>query len=173
MAKNTVTVLNAYGEPSEVTYSGPTRVVKHLIFPYFYEGESPMQPGMNVFFEKMLKRGEILNIEESGIRPADLAKGESLGSFFNDEELAAMENAGQAPENPDANPSFNASEAGEHELAEHITEQRLNIDETVALSGGDPVVAQRILEAESIASGGDSRKGVVAGLTAVIEAGNQ
>jgi len=151
----------------EVTYSGDTRVVKHLLFPYFIEGESPMQPGLNVFYEKIAKRGDELDVDD--LRDADLEKGERLGSFFNDEELKQIRRAeasGGSLESADVD--FDASEAGEHEIAEYITEQRLTVDETVALSGGDPVVAQRILEAESVASGGDSRKGVVAGLEAVI-----
>jgi hypothetical protein len=153
-------------EEEVVTYSGDTRVVKHLLFPYFIEGESAMQPGLMVFYEKIAKRGEEIDISE--LREADLEKGERLGSFFNDDEMRQIARAGVEGNLEAAGVGFDASEAGEHEIAEYITENRLTVDETVALSGGDPVVAQRVLEAESVASGGDSRKGVVAGLEAVI-----
>jgi hypothetical protein len=159
-------------EEEKVTYSGDTRVVKHLLFPYFVIGEHPMIPGQEIYEEKTARRGE--EVPVSDLRKMDLEKGERLGSFFNDEELKAMERIGDAGGDIDlVNSGFNASEAGEHEIAEHITSNKLNVDDTVALAGGDVETAQRVLEAESIASGGDSRKGVVAGLEVVISRANQ
>jgi len=159
-------------QEQEVTYSGDTRVVKHLLFPYFEETESDSMPGVNVFAERVAKRGQVISVDE--IREADLKKGERLGSFFNDEELAEMERIADSGGNPmEVNTTFDASEMGEHEIAEHIEENKLSVQDTVALAGSDPDTAQRVLEAESIAQGGDSRKGVVAGLEAIIERGNQ
>lgn len=150
------------------TYSGDTRVVKHLLFPYFVEEDSDTTPGARVFAEHLAHRGD--TVKTSEMRELDLKKGERLGSFFNDEELSALEKAGGVGQaNLEAISSeFSASEAGPHEISEYIVENQLNVDETVALSGGDAETAQRVMEAESIASGGDSRKGVIAGLEAVI-----
>lgn len=159
-------------QEQEVTYSGDTRVVKHLLFPYYVEAEHPMFPDQKVYEERTARRGEVLKVED--LRKQDLEKGERLGSFFNDSEIKAMERVaadGGDPSNSD--PDFDATEAGEHEIAEYIETNKLNVDDTIALSKGDPETAQRILEAESIATGGDSRKGVVAGLEAVISRGNQ
>lgn len=151
----------------EATYSGDTRVVKHLLFPYFVEQESDVQPGVTVWAERIAHRGETVKVSE--MRESDLKKGERLGSFFNDDELKALERVLESGGNPDAASSdFAASESSPHEIAEHITANSLNVDDTVALSDGDPETAQRVLEAEELASGGDPRKGVVAGLEAVI-----
>jgi len=57
------------------------------------------------------------------------------------------------------------------QLAEWIKEERPTINDVVQASGGDPDVARKLLEAEAQAQSGESRKGVVEGLTAVISRG--
>lgn len=49
-------------------------------------------------------------------------------------------------------------------LADHITANKLTVDDTVALAGNDPELAKRVLEAERLASNGAPRAGVEAGL---------
>lgn len=56
------------------------------------------------------------------------------------------------------------------DLAQWITDEKATVDETVALAEGDKALAEKVLEAESIATGGDGRKGVVSKLSAITEA---
>lgn len=55
-------------------------------------------------------------------------------------------------------------------LADHITANKLTVDDTVALAGEDPALARRVLEAERLASGGSPRTGVETGLQKIIGA---
>jgi hypothetical protein len=55
------------------------------------------------------------------------------------------------------------------EIAAHIEAESPNTDDTVALAKGDPTLAPKVLEAESIATGGDPRKGVKDALTKLAE----
>lgn len=52
-----------------------------------------------------------------------------------------------------------------------IQQERPTVNDVVQASGGDPQIAQRLLEAESKAQEGEPRKGVLEGLTAVISRG--
>lgn len=54
-------------------------------------------------------------------------------------------------------------------LADHISESKLTVDDTVALAENDPERARRVLEAEQLASGGSPRAGVAAGLQKIID----
>src|SRR5262252_2325326 len=72
-----------YESPEE--YSGDTRTIKHLLFPWLVETESPMFPGETILTERTAKQGEEVSVEELG--PLALEKGERLGSFYTDEEL--------------------------------------------------------------------------------------
>lgn len=56
----------------------------------------------------------------------------------------------------------------DEELEAWIREEHPNVNEVVAASNGDPELASRLLEAESRAQDGDSRKGVVDGLMHVM-----
>lgn len=57
------------------------------------------------------------------------------------------------------------------QLADWIKTERPNVNDVVQASGGDPDVAQKLLEAESQATDGEPRKGVLEGLSAVISRG--
>jgi hypothetical protein len=57
------------------------------------------------------------------------------------------------------------------DLARWIQTEQPNVNETVQASGGEPDLAHKLLEAESQATDGDPRKGVVDGLSAVIGRG--
>lgn len=57
------------------------------------------------------------------------------------------------------------------ELAEWISTENPNVQDTVNASRGEPEIAQKLLEAETQAKDGDPRAGVVQGLTAVISQG--
>ena len=57
------------------------------------------------------------------------------------------------------------------ELAEWIRTERPTVNDVVQASGGDPELAQKLLEAEAQATEGQPRKGVLEGLSAVISRG--
>jgi len=57
------------------------------------------------------------------------------------------------------------------DLADWIKTEHPIVNDVVQASGGDPDVAQKLLEAESQATGGEPRKGVLEGLSAVISRG--
>lgn len=55
-------------------------------------------------------------------------------------------------------------------LADHITTNKLTVDDTVALAQDDPARAARVLEAERLASGGSPRAGVEQSLQKITDA---
>lgn len=57
------------------------------------------------------------------------------------------------------------------QLADWIRSERPTVNDVVQASGGDPDVATKLLEAESQATNGEARKGVLEGLSAVISRG--
>jgi hypothetical protein len=57
------------------------------------------------------------------------------------------------------------------DLARWIEGEKPNVQDTVNASGGEPDLARKLLEAESQATDGEPRRGVLEGLTAVISRG--
>jgi len=155
-----------YQSPDEFT--GDTRTIKHLLFPWLVETESPMFPGETILSERTASQGEQVTVEELG--PLALEKGERLGAFYTDAELAAMEEEAAEPA------TVEAEEPGEmsvDELAAYIEEHKPNVDQTVALADNDPEQAQKVLDAETQATGGVPRSGVEKGLEAIIARSTQ
>lgn len=66
---------------------------------------------------------------------------------------------------------LNVVTASVDDLARWIESEKPNIQEVVDASGGEPDLAQKLLEAESQATDGDPRKGVMDGLATVISRG--
>ncbi len=62
----------------------------------------------------------------------------------------------------------NAASVGK--LADHITAEKLTVDDTIALAEDDPEMARRVMEAERLASGDSPRAGVLTGLEKIIGA---
>jgi len=155
-----------YQSPEEFT--GDTRTVKHLLFPWLVETESPMFPGETILSERTASQGEQVSVEELGLLA--LEKGERLGAFYTDAELAAMEEEAAEPA------TVEAGEPGEmtvDELAAYIEEHKPNVDQTIALAENDPEQAQNVLDAETQATGGVPRAGVEKGLEAIIARSTQ
>src|SRR5688572_6195741 len=144
-----------------------SRTVKVLIFTYHKEVDHPAYAGIKTVVEKMAKLGDTIPLDE--LTPASLEKGERLGAFYTDAELKAAE-SGSSSEGEGDEGAPNFSEMGEFELAEHLKNEKPNVQDTVAMAGDDSDLAARILEAEGIASSGDPRSGVVDGLNKIIEA---
>lgn len=58
------------------------------------------------------------------------------------------------------------------EVADWIESEKPNASETIAAAGDDPAAAQTVLEAESVATKGDPRKGVADSLQKIIDQGD-
>jgi hypothetical protein len=65
--------------------------------------------------------------------------------------------------------SLNVASASVDDIASHIESESLNASDTVALAGDDPVLAQKVLDAENAAHGGDGRTTVVSKLEKLAE----
>jgi len=157
-------------EPHE-HYQGQkdSRVVKHLRFPYQVEIHNPVQPdGAPILQARIAKRGDELSTEELGLYA--LERGERLGSFFTDAELARFNRSGRDVEAADTG-EFSPATAGEYEIAEWIENNKPNVEDTVALAGDDPETAKRVLAAEQIATKGVPRAGVEQKLAPIIAKG--
>jgi hypothetical protein len=140
-----------------------SRVVKFLMFPFMVESPNPTHSGGEpVLKERVGKQNEVISIEELG--PLALERGERLGAFYTDAELA-----GATPEQIEAGEAepVNFAEWGVPELTEYIEKNQPNIADTVAMAQEDPEAAGRVLEAETAATDGDPRSGVVKGLQKV------
>jgi hypothetical protein len=117
------------------------------------------------------KYGEVSRGEEL---PDNLDKGEAkrlrdAGYLCSPEDLARADaiRAGQAVDPVDTQVelgAFEATKATDDELAAYILDQKLTVDDTVALAGDDPELRARVLAAEGVASSGSPRAGVVKAL---------
>jgi len=158
-----------YESPEE--FSGDTRTIKALLFPWMVETESPMFPGETILAERTASQGEEVTVEELG--PLALEKGERLGAFYTDAELEAMQEAAAEAEAPAEVEADNPGAMSADELADYIEEHHPNVDQTIALANNDPEQAQKVLDAETQATGGVPRAGVEKGLAAIIERSTQ
>jgi hypothetical protein len=164
-----------YETPDEYAEQGDTRVIRDLRFSYLAATEDAN--GQIILEPVDLVRGEEVTLDELG--KLALKKGEENHSFYTTAERERVE-AGQ-PEggsSATATEGGNVSELGEYELADYIKGanpegRALKAQEVVDLAGNDTDLAHRLLQAENIASDGDPRKSVEAGLTSIIEGGNQ
>ena len=170
-ADPTATAGEGYEVPEEYADQGDSRVIRALRFLYTVETEDP-GTGLKVLEPKEAFMGEEVTLGQIGLIAQ--MKGEGEHSFYTSDERDRLE-AGQ---NPDASqlpaPTGEVSSLGEYELAEYIKGsnpegKELTVNETIALAGDDKDLAHRVLQAENIATDGEPRKGVEAGLTAIIE----
>jgi hypothetical protein len=168
-ADPTATAGEDYEVPEEYAGQGDTRVIRALRFLYTVSREDAS--GMIVVEPQEALEGEKVTLEQIGLIAQ--MKGEESHSFYTDDERERIESGGN-PDEPATLPSGDVSSLGEYELAEYIkgdnpNGKELTVNETVALAQGDKDFAHRLLQAENIATDGEPRKGVEAGLTSIIE----
>lgn len=157
-------------QPSDAyANQGDTRVVRDLSFAYMVGQEGP--DGVLNLIATEVPRNTEVSIEQIGL--IALEKGERYNSFYTDKQLERMRNSGTA-----AAPAGEVTEIGtlgEHELAEWLTSDNpetgraWTINEVLEKVGDDKDLANRMLAAENIATDGDPRSGLEAGLTKTIE----
>jgi hypothetical protein len=159
--------LSDYESPKEYADQGDTRVVKDLMFAYTVETVD--QAGNSTVTSRDAPRDTELQIAQIGL--LNLKKGEENGSFYTSDELDNMTRTGSP--NPTPGGDADISSMGEIELAEWLKTGKdggaFTVDEIMEAVGNDRDLANRMLAAENIASDGDPRKGLEAGLTRVVE----
>jgi hypothetical protein len=169
-ADPTTVETEGYETPDEYGGQGDDRIVRVLRFIYTVEREDPS--GATTIDTREAVAGDTVTLDQIGLIAQ--MKGEASHSFYTDEERELLE-SGQNPDQPPSSATGgDISSMGEYELAEYIKGanpdgKELTVGETVALAGDDPDLAHRILQAENIATDGEPRKGVEAGLTSIIE----
>ncbi len=150
-----------YKSPKQYSDQGDTRVVKNHGFRYLaLQGEDAA--GNPVLTPVNLNRGETVTVDQIG--KLALMQGENIGAFYTQDELDVLAGKKAAPQAVE-----DLSSAGEFELAEWIKNDKPTVDEVLEKVGDDKDLANRMLQAENIATDGDPRKGVELGLTAIIE----
>ena len=159
--------LSGYKSPKEYSDQGDTRVVRNLLFSYLVETKAG--DGTVILQPRDVPRGTELRIDQIGLLA--LKNGEKEHAFYTSEELDNMANLGR--ETPPPNAGTNISALGEVELAEWIATGKdggaFTVDEVMEAVGTDKDLAHRMLAAENVASDGDPRKSLEAGLTRIIE----
>jgi hypothetical protein len=156
-----------YEVPEEYSGQGDDRVVRALRFIYTTQSEDPV--GMKVLEPREAMQGETVTLDQIGLLAQ--MKGESSHAFYTDDERERLEEGGNPDAPAEGESGGDLASMGEYELAEYIKEHNLTVNETVALADGDKDLAHRLLQAENIATDGEPRKGVEAGLTSIIESG--
>lgn len=154
------------------------KIIKHRLFHWFEEVDSSVVPGERGYVERLNHLGEEVDVTN----PAYLKRGEDLDAFYTDDEAKAIkagsyrgddagivynsrQNLGiqqspmnaPTPDSPEADPSTMDAVA----LAEFITQNRLNAEQTVALAGDDEDSINKVLDAENIATNNEPRKSVI------------
>jgi hypothetical protein len=172
------------------------KIIKVRLFTHFEDVDSHVEPGATARVERISHYGDEVDITDK----ASLARGEEFDAFFSDEEakgirkgeypaghegLLAQARGDQLPaattgpaDVADEGPQ--TGELSSTELGAYIVENKLNVDQTVALANESDVDdINRVLDAEDHAArlrGNDPRAGVVdrleAKLTAASSSGN-
>jgi hypothetical protein len=144
------------------------KTIKHLQFWYVQSYDDPISK-QTVQKETIAYQGDTVEISSD----ADLARGEELGAFYTDAELAAF--SGEAPDEGGGTDELTAPDlvtASTDDVADWMDETGATIDTLLEMVNGssDPeTAAKKVLDAENIARSGDPRKGLVEGLTTVME----
>jgi len=167
------------------------KIIKHRLFTWFKDVDSPMQPGTQVRMEMINHFGDDVDISDE----ASIARGEELDSFFSDAEakqiragtftgpqakLLKQFASGQRPTGavePLAGEGPDVSGLSTEDLAAYINENKLNVDATVALADASNTESiTKIYDAEQMAAdarGSDARKGVTDRLDVLLAAASQ
>jgi len=175
------------------------KMIKHLLFSYGQERDNPMyiegEEGVpaRILVEGVAQIGDVVDVT----RQYDIVRGEEAGAFFSDEERAEIEDgtyegellaalqahgylggreAYTGPPQPAALPAagtIDVSTASAEEIAEYISANKPNVAETVAMAQNNPDYAEKVLDAEVIATESDPRAGVENALNKVMSSGGE
>lgn len=149
----------SYESPEEYADQGDTRVVRDLSFSYLVAEQDAA--GNEVLTPRDVSRDTEVSVEQIGL--VALEKGERLHSFYTTKELEALEGGGEEA----VEGGGSLSDMGEYELADWIKGKSVN--QVLEVVGDDKDLAERMLQAENIATNGDPRTTLEKGLQTVIE----
>jgi hypothetical protein len=156
------------------------RKVKVLAFTYAKVYDNPYDPdGPKIVEAAIAQRGDLVDWDE--LTPYDQERADKFEVFYDEgePELEVQPDGTLAPaEEPDEESGSADGEdialgpnSSVQDLTEWIRDDQPTVTEVVELADGDPAMAQKLLDAENAATGGDPRKGVVDGLNKIIAAG--
>lgn len=150
------------------------RTIRHAAFSYRVTAPDPVRQGQTIVHERKALQGETVDIPFDD----DLERGERFGAFVSPSTPAAesaieSERETLQPSDEDEldEEELSVSEMTDEQLVEWIQGDHPNVQTVIDAAEGDAAQAKRLLDAEDKASGGDSRKGVIDGLTAIISHG--
>jgi len=159
----------SYKSPKEYSAQGNERVIRDLLFSYLVSTKDAV--GNETLVARSANRGDTVRVDQIGM--IALRQGEENHSFYTADELDNLESSGRETPAPDAH--TDTSSLSEVELAEWLKTgndgSSFTMDEVLEAVGNDKDLAHRMLAAENMATDGDPRKGLVDGLTRVIEQG--
>jgi len=165
------------------------RIIKHRLFTWFEETDSPVMPGGEpVYTERISHFGDEVDLPEAAIK-----RGEELDAFFSKEEakkinegtytgqhaalLEQFAGRAQKPQGviqPADGEGPQTAGMSAEELGEYIHENKLTVDDTVALATeGDTESIEKVWDAESHAAqlnDAEPRKGVTDKLDKMLQA---
>jgi hypothetical protein len=168
------------------------RVIKHRLFTWFEESDSPIGPGHEpVFTERIAHFGDDVELNDAAIK-----RGEELDAFFSDKDAKAIREgtytgqhaalldqfAGRAAKpqsiiQPADGEGPQTADMSSEELGEYINENKLTVDETVALAtDGDTDSIEKVYDAEEHAArlrDNEPRAGVTDKLDKMLQAAAQ
>lgn len=144
------------------------RIVKFRLITYFDEVDNPAMPGTSTLVERIASLGEKVDVT----RDVDLKRLDSLGALYTEEETAAIEDgsyrgydrgilenarAGLKPQGVIEDIEGEGAQIDDlstEDLATHIKEQDLTVDQTLELVGPNPTVdrVNKVLDAENLAT---------------------
>jgi hypothetical protein len=147
-------------------------VIKHGVF-WYYASEMQVINGeeKDTLIQKMAFNGETVTLT----RDSDIERGERYGAFYSDEE---MERLGLNRASADTEGgAISLADRDDQELVDWLMStgefdgnKKPTADEVIAAAGDDPDLAERLIEAEDTASGGNPRKSVDDGLNKIVDA---
>lgn len=167
----------------------PKVIIKHRLFTWFENGESPAMPGETVRLERINHFGDEVDITDK----QSYERGKQLDAFFSDEDAKKIREgtyngpdaplldifAGKAQRpagivQPIEGEGPQTDNLTAQELGEYINENKLNVDDTVALAkDGDTNSIEKVYDAEEHAAqlrGSDPRSGVTDKLDKMLQA---
>jgi len=125
--------------------------------------QNPYNPDQKILIPRVSVRDEELNPED--LSPYDRERAERHGVFYKEgEQTREGTTVGEDGEVVEKS----VDDMSVEELATWIKEDEPTIDDLLELASDDPDQAQKILDAENMATSNDPRKGLVTGLTKVI-----
>lgn len=163
-------------------------IIRHRLVTWFEEVEDKFAPGGINHREHLAHKGDEVEIPDNEAERIRSVNTDYDPPFYSEDDADAIRNGtyngpdaallyaargGQRPQGtiqPAEGEHGDLSSMDAADVAEYIKENRLNVDDTVALAGDDEDGINKILDAENIATNNDPRKGVVDRLEAKLHA---